>query len=91
MSCAHISKAEYPDPQICGGYFDLEDIKDVLFQVENPDLRLIKVRRRPSCKAFLSGVLTATVDCVTTGPGRTHDGRRRSARGQGLDLRTDSE
>lgn len=39
-------KANGCGTQICGGYFDLADIKDLLFQVENPDLRLIKVRWR---------------------------------------------
>lgn len=51
MSCAlsrrKSRKADGCGTQICGGYFDLEDIKDILFQVENPELRLIKVRWCP--------------------------------------------
>lgn len=45
LDCGVVLNAQIPrvDLLICGGYFDLEDIKDVLFQVENPDLRLLKV------------------------------------------------
>ncbi|KWU45561.1 hypothetical protein RHOSPDRAFT_32866 [Rhodotorula sp. JG-1b] len=45
LDCGVVLNAQIPrvDLLICGGYFDLEDIKDMLFQVANSELRLIKV------------------------------------------------
>ncbi|GAA5871550.1 hypothetical protein JCM3774_006292 [Rhodotorula dairenensis] len=45
LDCGVVLNAQIPPVNllICGGYFDLEDVRDVLFQVDNPDLRFLKV------------------------------------------------
>ncbi|BGP58289.1 hypothetical protein JCM8202_000949 [Rhodotorula sphaerocarpa] len=45
LDCGVVLNAQIPkvDLLICGGYFELIDVRDMLAQVDNPDLRFIKV------------------------------------------------
>ncbi|GAA6037506.1 hypothetical protein JCM8097_008223 [Rhodosporidiobolus ruineniae] len=45
LDCGVILNAQIPkvDLLICGGYFELQDVQDMLAEVENDGLRLLKV------------------------------------------------
>ncbi|GAA5870680.1 hypothetical protein JCM8547_005028 [Rhodosporidiobolus lusitaniae] len=45
LDCGVILNAQIPavDLLICGGYFELQDVQDMLAEVANPNLRLLKV------------------------------------------------
>ncbi|GAA5834468.1 hypothetical protein JCM11251_007016 [Rhodosporidiobolus azoricus] len=45
LDCGVILNAQIPkvDLLICGGYFELQDVQDMLAEVANEDLRLLKV------------------------------------------------
>ncbi|GAA6005815.1 uncharacterized protein JCM10292_004647 [Rhodotorula paludigena] len=45
LDCGVVLNAQIPRVNllICGGYFELVDVRDMLAEVANPDLRLLKV------------------------------------------------
>ncbi|BGO95820.1 hypothetical protein NBRC10512_001659 [Rhodotorula toruloides] len=45
LDCGVVLNAQIPkvDLLVCGGYFELVDVRDMLAEVANPDVRLLKV------------------------------------------------